>query len=254
MTLYGVVIFDIVDSRKNPARDELQRTLKKNINNFNKTYRDIIPVPAEITLGDEWQVLTNQPFKLYQIVEEFQHIFWPDNISLYAGMGIGLISTTLSQDIRNIDGPCFHHARKAIEIIKDNKNRRDGSKKNRVLFSGNGEEIADIEYKTTALKESMAADNEGSIAILLNELINVIIENNEILKGKMTSNQKEIFLQYLQYGSYRKIVEKTEKKSISNISVRLNNAAVATIQRNGAVIEKLLYSYCLKRREGYNVE
>ena len=169
-------------------------------------------------------------------------------------MGIGSISTTLSQDIRNIDGPCFHHARKAIETIKDNKNRRDGSKRNRVLFSGNGEEVTDIKDEITAPKESIVADNLGSVTVPLNELINVIIENNEILKSKMTSNQKEIFLQYLQYGSYRKIVEKTEKKSISNISVRLNNAEVTTIQRNGTVIEKLLYSYCLKRRDGYNVE
>ena len=84
MTLYGVVIFDIVDSRKNPARDELQRALKKHIKNFNESYRKIITVPSDITLGDEWQVLTDQPTKLYQIVEEFQHTFWPDNTSLYA--------------------------------------------------------------------------------------------------------------------------------------------------------------------------
>jgi hypothetical protein len=31
MALYGVVIFDIVGSRKNPARNDLQRNLKKNI-------------------------------------------------------------------------------------------------------------------------------------------------------------------------------------------------------------------------------
>jgi hypothetical protein len=110
-------------------------------------------IPADITLADEWQVLTHQPAKLYQIVEEFQHLFWPDNISLYAGMGIGSISTSLSKNIRNIDGPCFHHARQAINTVKDKKHHRIGSKGNRVLFSGHSEEVGTIHHKNTAIQD-----------------------------------------------------------------------------------------------------
>jgi hypothetical protein len=82
----------------------------------------------------------------------------------------------------------------------------------------------------------------------LDEVINVIIENNEILKNKMTVNQKQIYLDYLKYGSYRKIVEHSAKKSISNISKRLNNAEIFTVKRNREVIESLLMYYCLQER------
>lgn len=190
---YGVVIFDIVGSRKISARHDLQENLQKKISFFNQKHNNMLAVPAAVTLGDEWQVLTHRPAKLYEITELFQHLFWPDQISIYAGMGIGTLSTALSQDIRNMDGPCFHHARQALETAK---------KQNHSLST----------------RESVAAYNK----ISTDELINLLIENNEILKSKMTANQKEIYLQYLEYGSYRKITEKTNHKSIGNISERLN--------------------------------
>ena len=247
--LYGVVIFDIVGSRRISARNDLQKNLQKKIRLFNQKHSSMLGVPANITLGDEWQVLTHQPAKLYEITELFQQMFWPDQISLYAGMGIGTLSTALSQDIRNIDGSCFHYARKSLETVKKQNHRLSGSKRNKVFFSG-GNTYTAAEQEIAATNESVAAYTHR---ITIEELINIMIENNEILKSKMTVTQKEIYLQYLQFGSYRKIIEKTDKKSIGNISERINSAEVFTIRRNGILIEKLLSYYCLEGRSGFNV-
>ena len=243
MTVYGVAIFDLVGSRKVTARNQLQLHLKDNINKFNRQFGSILAVPAGITLGDEWQVLTHEPTKLYHIVETFQQMFWPHNIDLYTGIGIGPVSTILDKDIRTMDGPCFHHARQAVEIAKRQNHNRITSKRNKVFFFTDHSNPGSFAQEIAASRESSAAYH--SLSVSIPELINVIIENNEVLKSKMTANQKEIYLQYLQYGSYRKIVEKTEKKSISNISDRLNQAEIFTIQRNGSVIESLLSQYCL---------
>lgn len=243
MSLYGVVIFDLVGSRRSDKRNELQLRLNNNINKFNDRYKEILAAPAAVTLGDEWQVITHMPAKIYDIVETFQHMFWSDDIELYAGMGIGSLSTSLVNDIRNMDGPCFHHARQAVESAKNVT-----SKRNKVYFAVDETGRDSFNLEIAATSEELAADINFLHSITLNELVNVIIENNEILKSKMTFNQKQIYLAYLKYGSYRKIVEQTEKKSISNISKRLNSAEVFTIKRNGEVIESLLAYYCLLER------
>ena len=245
MALYGVIILDLVGSKKSSKRNQLQITLNKNIKRFNQSYNDILAAPATITVGDEWQVLTYQPNKVYEMVEAFQRMFWMDGVDLYAGIGIGELSTALSNDIRNIDGPCFHSARAALEAAKKQNHSWISSKRNRVFFAA--DRHAELfAHEIAATSEGMAAEFYG-FANLLPEVINNIIENNEILKSKMTANQKQIYLHYLQYGSYRKIAEETDKKSISNISERLNSAEVFTIQRNGYMVEKLL-SYALSER------
>jgi hypothetical protein len=248
MGLYGVVIFDLVGSRKNVKRNELQLRLNNHIINFNNQYKSILAAPADVTLGDEWQVITHQPAKIYEIVEVFQRMFWVSGIELYAGMGIGKLSTSLNNNIRNLDGPCFHKARIAIEAAKNQKQGWITSKRNKVYFSIDDQNTSVFEHEIAATSENISANKDHSYSIKLDEVINVIIENNEILKNKMTVNQKQIYLDYLKYGSYRKIVEHSAKKSISNISKRLNNAEIFTVKRNREVIESLLMYYCLQER------
>ncbi|MBS4021208.1 MAG: hypothetical protein KGZ79_02125 [Dethiobacter sp.] len=245
MSLYGVVIFDLVGSRRSDKRNELQLRLNNNIIKFNGRYKEMLAAPAGVTLGDEWQVITHKPAKIYDIVEAFQRMFWNDDIELYAGMGIGPLSTSLDNDLRNMDGPCFHHARQAVESAKKD---RVTSKRKKVYFSVDETGRNSFKHEIAATSEELSGDINFLNSITLNELVNIIIENNEILKNKMTFNQKKIYLDYLKYGSYRKIVEQTEKKSISNISKRLNSAEVFTIKRNGEVIESLLAYYCLLER------
>ncbi|MDF2519926.1 MAG: hypothetical protein K0R84_554 [Clostridia bacterium] len=85
----------------------------------------------------------------------------------------------------------------------------------------------------------------------LESIINLTIENNEILKSKMTLKQKEIYKQYFNAGSYRKIAEK-KVRSISSISQSLNAAEYYTIQRNHNMVRLLIKDYCelLRRKNG----
>ncbi|MCW3490504.1 SatD family protein [Dethiobacter alkaliphilus] len=245
VALYGAVILDLVGSKRSTKRNQLQANLNEYITSFNQRFADILAAPATITVGDEWQVLTNQSEKVYHIVETFQRMFWMDGVELYAGMGIGELSTTLTSDIRNLDGPCFHQARTALETAKKQNHSWITSKRNRIFFADNSAPL--FTHEIAATKEESAA-GYTSFTNTLPEIINNLIENNEILKSKMTVNQKQVFLHYLKFGSYRKIAEETDKKSISNISERLNSAEVFAIQRNGYMIEKLLSYFLSERR------
>lgn len=253
MSIYGAVIMDIVGSRQIEDREKIQNKLISYIAQINQKYRDILPVPASITLGDEWQIIVKKPSECYNIVHEFQQRLWVDDTEFYAGIGVGNISTPVYDVIGKMDGPCFHMARQAINIAK-RKARVGGkyiySKRNRVFFisskeniSGNSDGISKIktDRNSPGLEEAAvtAMEHDG---VTMDNLINVLIENNEILKSKMTDKQKKVYMDYLKLGSYRKIMEENEdgRNSIGGISQKLNSAEFFTIQRNQEMVSVLL--------------
>jgi len=271
MKLYSVVNMDIVGSRNIIGRDKLQLNLYNYIDHINEKYIGILSAPITITLGDEWQLITNKPSEAYNLMHEFQQLLWANGLEIYAGIGIGELSTPISDDIRKMDGPCFHIAREAINIAKSVdklKSRYSISKLNKVFLlihpmSEDGFEfnILDFFY-TSKIKnidpamQEIAAVTEGtwcnSNNVLLNKLvlertINLIIENNEILKAKMTDKQKEVYINYSRLGSYRKVtdaIDGSAKETIGGISQKLNNASYFTIQRNHNMVSTLLNMYC----------
>lgn len=268
MVLYGVIILDLVGSRNVKDRRHVQNQLDAYIDKVNEKYAKILVTPITITLGDEWQVITSSPSECYQIVSEFQQHFWGDGISLYAGIGIGNLSTDIDKEIRKMDGTSFHLAREAIQIAKSGKSSKKyiSSKNNRVYFRSDlkkSNTLEELEYLTevAASSESDAhmttdcIDDSSSVvlqeATLVGNLINVLIENNEILKSKMTDNQKRIILDYQRLETYRDmmILYKQENRpaSIGNISEKLNASHYNTIQRNQAAIKRLLNHYCNMR-------
>ena len=84
-----MITIDIVQSRKILNRDAIQEKL----NNYFKLVKDLYShdIVSDIcfTLGDEWQLITDKPHKCYRIVHDFQKLLWQDDISIYAGIGIG---------------------------------------------------------------------------------------------------------------------------------------------------------------------
>lgn len=248
---------DIVSSRKinRDLRKKIQHKLIQHIEYINKKYKDILVTPVELTLGDEWQLVTDKPEESYNLIHEFQKLIWKDDFQFYAGIGIGTLSTDIYKDTRKMDGECFVNARRAIEIVKNNSytHKYIHSKNNRVFFYSSNIEnnISYLHLNNSNLKEVAATNNdeiEIDNNINISNLINTIIENNEILINRMTKKQQEVYLDYIELGTYRKIIEKNTKETIGGISQKLNNAEFFTIQQNYKMIEGLLKYYCDLRR------
>lgn len=72
--LYGVVTMDIVNSRGIESREKVQNKLIDYINMINARFSNILVSPVSITLGDEWQLITDSPFECYNLVHEFKKL------------------------------------------------------------------------------------------------------------------------------------------------------------------------------------
>lgn len=272
MKLYGVVNIDIVGSRNVQDRNKLQSNICNYINYINEKYISILAAPVTITLGDEWQLITDKPSECYNLVHEFQKLLWKDGMDLYAGIGIGELATPISEDIRKMDGPCFHIARDAINIAKNVdklKSKYSINKLNKVFllthlipYSSIDFNLLDLFYSSKTSNsepamEEVAAASEDSIhdkskpdfynKLLFGRTVNLIIENNEILKAKMTDKQRQVYISYSNLKSYRKVIEAIgadTKETVGSISHKLNSASYFTIQRNHYIVSVLLNSYC----------
>lgn len=271
MKTYSVINLDIVGSRRIKERDRFQSRLNDFISIVYHKYSKILPTPISITLGDEWQLITDSPSESYTLVQEFQQLLWLEGIELYAGIGIGDLSTSIYDDIRKMDGTSFHSAREALNIAKKQaglKTRALGSKRNKVFFKTDKEVVYGIDYwskdyssdrasANEALSETAATaenyiplQNKSPIGFKTIDIINTIVENNEILKSKMTQKQKEAFINYKKFGSYREIVRmqpENLRESISSISQKLNTAEYFTIQKNDEMVRRLLEYLCVLR-------
>jgi hypothetical protein len=260
---------DIVNSRRIEHREKVQNKLIEYIDNMNSLYGNILVSPISITLGDEWQLITSKPFECYNLIHEFQRLLWKENIDFYAGIGIGGLNTPVYNDIRKMDGPCFHMSRDAINIAKKHirtENSYISSKRNKVFFKS----YKPVELKADSFYEGnvaggkrMAAADEAAITadagdgllpgmagpFVLDDLINTVIENNEILKSRMTLKQKILYNDYIKAGSYRKIVAMNghSGETIGGISQKMNSAEFFTIQKNHRIVSMLLRYYCAIR-------
>jgi hypothetical protein len=257
MKIYGVVTMDIVDSRRISNRNVFQEKLYKYINIVNEKYKSILPVPINFTVGDEWQLFTDSPGECYNIIHDFQQLLWLEEVSFYAGIGIGRLSTNIYNNTGMMDGRCFLLAREAIDIAKiknKQKNRQIHSKDNNIFFKSDlsladallfsSNLFSNDQHDVLMDEIALSSNNDFPYNTLnLDKLINVLIENTEILKNKMTYKQKETYINYLNYKSYRKMIKESsiyQTESTSSISQKLNTANYFTLQNNHVVIKSLI--------------
>lgn len=119
---YVVLIADAVDSRSlSPAaRATLQSDLHDYLRDLNRTYRRDLVARFAITLGDELQCLLRDGRAVWAIGHQIRHAF--PEVDWIAACGLGPITTKLSVDAPppadEVDGPCFHEARAALEVAK----------------------------------------------------------------------------------------------------------------------------------------
>lgn len=267
MDIYGVVNMDIVGSRKlsGDNRSKVQETIKNYMDCIYDEYSEILIAPIGFTLGDEWQLITKEPSQCYNLIHKFQQLLWKDEIDIYAGIGIGSISTRIYKDTREMDGECFINARKAIKLVKEKNSYNNNyitSKNNRVLFFTDVDKNNNFFYDSLRNQKSQIGwEDEVALTNVYNtsywgdsykhlnlfNLINIIIENTEILKSRMTTKQKQTYVDYLKLGSYRKVIKESSsnnhRESTSSISQKINKAEFFTIQRNHEMVEQLLRYY-----------
>lgn len=244
MALYGAAILDVVGSKVMDNRERLQDRLNEAIGDFNARFRNLLPVPAGITIGDEWEFLTGAPKYSYELIQWFQDTLRLARIEVYAGLGIGGLSTAMGPEIRQMDGSCFHLARRAVAIAKGidgSRHKYIFSKKNRVyLLADNAGGNGSLPVRG-GWEEAAAAGGRDGFPLTLQEMANAMIENTEILKVRMSEKQRLVFLEYQRLGSYRKMAaESGIRQTPGGISQKLNTAEYFSIKRNVRLIGILL--------------
>ncbi|MFD3157103.1 SatD family protein [Haloimpatiens sp. FM7330] len=248
MNIFSVINIDIVNSRKLQDRQAIQETLNNYIKEVNNTFKEDLASSITMTLGDEWQIVLKEPNKSYCIIDKFQRLLKKYNIDIYAGIGIGSISTKIYDDTRLMDGECFVKAREALNISKNNNrfySKNLNSKKNRIYFNGENINFINHTLTTPILREVAVTGEEESLCSLsINNIINTLIENNEVLKSKITNKQLEIIDLYEKVGSYNNIVKNRPEISKASISQKLNDANYFVINNNDFMIQSLLDLYC----------
>lgn len=117
VTRYIAVLADAVGSRRlaAPARQALQQQLRAALTAANRKWRKAIAARFAITLGDQLEGLLTLDAPLWDIVHYLRAELEGDWI---IACGRGPLSTALGPSVIELDGPCFHEAREALERAK----------------------------------------------------------------------------------------------------------------------------------------
>lgn len=117
---YVALIADVAASRAlAPARRaRLQAALRRALPGLDRRLRAERAARCGITLGDELQALLRTPAALWRLAHELRVLF-PD-IEWVIAAGRGPLTTPLRPGAAapELDGPCFHRARAALERAK----------------------------------------------------------------------------------------------------------------------------------------
>src|SRR5690242_9236942 len=119
-TTYIALIGDAAASRTlpPPRRARLQHELREAIPQFNRRWRGALAARFAVTLGDEFQALLTTARPVWEILHEV-HFRFPA-VEWVVACGLGAVTTRLEPRVTapEVDGPCFHAARAALEHAK----------------------------------------------------------------------------------------------------------------------------------------
>lgn len=115
---YIAIIGDAVASRRLPLlrRRRLQRDLRAVLLEANRRWRRELAARFAVTLGDQFEGLLAGPERLWELVHWLRAELTGADWVLACGRG--RISTLLARTAPEVDGPCFHLAREALEAGK----------------------------------------------------------------------------------------------------------------------------------------
>ncbi|MHA1977858.1 MAG: SatD family protein [Candidatus Hodarchaeales archaeon] len=114
--VYFVLTCDIVHSKKTTNRLEVQETLKAVIKQINSDYAKKLISPFTIVWGDSFQGVIKELKDFYPIFERLEEGLM---LKFRCGLGVGKISTKISKNSLEMDGPAFHRSQAALKIASD---------------------------------------------------------------------------------------------------------------------------------------
>ena len=120
--VYVAITADVVGSRDSADRPKLQRLLLDSLRAASTELRRALVADVQLTAGDEVQALLRDPRATMRLLQQLGDAVHPTQFAF--GIGFGTLSTPLPtrRDARRLpllDGPCFHHARTALDDARD---------------------------------------------------------------------------------------------------------------------------------------
>src|SRR2546426_409404 len=115
---YIALIADAIASRELPpaARARLQADARTAVRDLNQRYRRVLAARFAVTLGDELQCLLPTPQPVWDVAHDLRARL--PTVDWVVACGWGPITTPLAPTAPEIDGPCFHEARAAMDRAK----------------------------------------------------------------------------------------------------------------------------------------
>jgi hypothetical protein len=118
---YFALIADAVQSRALPParRARLQADLRASLSEFNRRYQRDRAARFGVTQGDELQCLLVSTARIWDVAHAIRYKF--AEADWVIGCGRGAVTTPLGGTkltAPEVDGPCFHEARAAVEAAK----------------------------------------------------------------------------------------------------------------------------------------
>ncbi len=115
---YVALVADAVGSRRlTPARRaSLQADLRGATQSLNRRWRSALAARFALTRGDELEGLLASPGTVWDIVNAIRAAF--PGVDWVVACGAGTLSTALAPTAPEVDGPCFHAARAALDAAK----------------------------------------------------------------------------------------------------------------------------------------
>ncbi len=111
------LIADIVASRAEPNRRQLQSKLVDVLGKLNRERGDVLASPYTVTLGDEFQALYHTPFGIFADLWRILTFIYPKSVRY--SISLGRLTTPVNEkQALGMDGPVFHIARDGLEQAK----------------------------------------------------------------------------------------------------------------------------------------
>ncbi|MFK7742726.1 MAG: SatD family protein [Planctomycetota bacterium] len=117
-SVFVAVTADVVASRQHGDRKALQKQLLAALRSASDELGRALVADAQLTAGDEVQALLRTPTATMRLLQLLSDAVHPTQFTF--GIGFGTLSTSLpsrraARRLPLLDGPCFHHARTALE-------------------------------------------------------------------------------------------------------------------------------------------
>ena len=216
------IIGDINDSKLLENREEIQNHFIQNLNLLNKKYEKYMASYFTISMGDSVQGLLYAEAPVTTIIREIELSMLPTEFKF--GIGIGSIHTQLNRKNSQLnDGPAYHNARQALEIVEE-KNHKHASSK---------------------IDTYLVIEQSEMHKVLL---INTIFSLNTELKSRWTARQKEIIKAYFDNNENQYETAKALEIGQSSVSKALKSAGFYAYISSQKNVESYLLNYLVGER------